>query len=106
MSEKTFKQKVIEAVNSIPPGRVTNYGTVAFLAGSPRAARQVGWILAGLGPMGKQVPWWRVVNKSGYISIRGHAHDIKDIQRDLLTKEGVAVDPEYKIDMSQFGWEI
>lgn len=106
MKSNSFKQQVIDAVNSIPEGKVTNYGTVAFLAESPRAARQVGWILAGLGPMSRQVPWWRVVNKSGYISIRGHAHDIKDVQRDLLMQEGVEVDAEYKIDMQKFGWEV
>lgn len=44
----TFPQRVWQIVASIPEGCVTTYGEVARLAGSPRAARQVGGVLRRL----------------------------------------------------------
>ncbi|MBZ4275995.1 MGMT family protein, partial [Mycobacterium tuberculosis] len=44
----TFPQRVWHIVASIPEGYVTTYGEVARLAGSPRAARQVGGVLKRL----------------------------------------------------------
>jgi len=44
----TFPQRVWQIVASIPEGTVTTYGEVARLAGSPRAARQVGGVLKRL----------------------------------------------------------
>lgn len=41
----TFPQRVWHIVASIPEGYVATYGDVARLAGSPRAARQVGGVL-------------------------------------------------------------
>lgn len=43
--QDTFPQRVWQIVASIPEGFVTTYGDVARLAGSPRAARQVGGVL-------------------------------------------------------------
>lgn len=42
--QDTFPQRVWQIVASIPEGFVTTYGDVARLAGSPRAARQVGGV--------------------------------------------------------------
>ncbi len=63
----TFPQRVWHIVASIPEGYVTTYGEVARLAGSPRAARQVGGVLKRL-PEGSTLPWHRVVNRHGDIS--------------------------------------
>ncbi len=46
--QDTFPQRVWQIVASIPEGFVTTYGDVARLAGSPRAARQVGGVLKRL----------------------------------------------------------
>ena len=43
--QDSFPQRVWQIVASIPEGYVTTYGDVARLAGSPRAARQVGGVL-------------------------------------------------------------
>ena len=43
--EDSFPQRVWQIVAAIPEGYVTTYGDVAKLAGSPRAARQVGGVL-------------------------------------------------------------
>ena len=44
----SFPQRVWQIVASVPEGYVTTYGDVARLAGSPRAARQVGGVLKRL----------------------------------------------------------
>ncbi|MBX0106500.1 MGMT family protein, partial [Salmonella enterica subsp. enterica serovar Typhi] len=66
--QDTFPQRVWQIVASIPEGFVTTYGDVARLAGSPRAARQVGGVLKRL-PEGSTLPWHRVVNRHGAISL-------------------------------------
>ena len=58
----SFVERVLEVVDSIPPGRVMTYGDVAAVLGS-RAARMVGQIMAYYGGT---VPWWRVVRASGH----------------------------------------
>lgn len=64
--EDSFPQRVWQIVAAIPEGYVTTYGDVAKLAGSPRAARQVGGVLKRL-PEGSTLPWHRVVNRHGTI---------------------------------------
>ena len=85
----SFPQRVWQIVASIPEGYVTTYGDVARLAGSPRAARQVGGVLKRL-PEGSTLPWHRVVNRHGTISLTGP--DLQR-QRQALLAEGVAVIP-------------
>lgn len=98
----SFTEIVLEIVAKIPTGKVMAYGQVAAAAGNPRAARQVGNILGGLG-IDSKLPWWRVVNSKGYISIRGHSHDAKSIQAQLLVAEGIEViDNQVDIGRYQF----
>ncbi len=40
-----FNDRVYDIVRRVPKGKVISYGQVAFLAGSPRGARAVGWAL-------------------------------------------------------------
>jgi hypothetical protein len=54
-SHDTFPQRVWQIVASIPEGYVATYGDIAQLAGSPRAARQVGGVLKRL-PEGSTLP--------------------------------------------------
>jgi methylated-DNA-protein-cysteine methyltransferase-like protein len=92
----TFPQRVWHIVASIPEGYVTTYGEVARLAGSPRAARQVGGVLKRL-PEGSTLPWHRVVNRHGDISLTGP--DLQR-QRQALLAEGVQVSGSGHIDLS------
>jgi methylated-DNA-protein-cysteine methyltransferase related protein len=71
--------------------------------GQPRAARGVGTALSAL-PDGADVPWWRVVNRNGEISIKGMMHG-PQIQRTLLEREGVEFDARGRIDFRRFGWD-
>lgn len=102
MSEvDNFRQRVFQIIAAIPSGRVTTYGEVARMAGSPRAARQVGGVLKKL-PEGSTLPWHRVVNRHGEISLQGE--DFKR-QRQALLAEGVMFRAG-KIDLLTFGWKF
>lgn len=98
----TFKEAVLEIVASIPPGKVVSYGQVALMAGIPRAAQAVGQILAD---HGNKVPWWRVINNQGYLSIRNiKVEDSKNLQKKLLEKEDVIVSNEFILDIEKYRW--
>jgi methylated-DNA-protein-cysteine methyltransferase-like protein len=106
MTVMNFFQIVYNIVRQIPAGKVATYGQVALLAGSPRAARQVGYALRALGLNEENIPWWRVVNREGYLSINhGNGGVEKEIQKNLLEAEGVVVSPELQIDVAQYLWE-
>lgn len=95
-----FKERVIQITKQIPYGRVTTYGTVAALAGSPRAARMV----AGVLHMEEEsLPWQRVINRHGYISIRGCKYD-KNFQKKLLEGEGIEVSNDFMVNLDKYGW--
>ncbi|MCA9514463.1 MAG: MGMT family protein [Myxococcales bacterium] len=92
-----FHAQVYEVVLRVPRGRLTTYGDVATVLGSPRVARHVGWALNALdervhGP----VPWHRVVNGRGRVSVRGQ-DGRATVQSQRLAAEGVAFDDEGRI---------
>lgn len=97
-----FHMRVIDIIRQIPEGRVITYGLVALHAGNGRAARQVGRILATCS--GKEnLPWHRVVNRAGRISVPEAESYLA--QRNLLHREGVAFDPDDKIDLAAHLWQ-
>ena len=81
-------QRIYAVVSRIPRGRVATYGQVASLAKMPRQARLVGYALHAL-PAGSRVPWHRVVNAAGKISLRAGAVPYDELQGKLLRREGV-----------------
>lgn len=97
----SFPQRVWQIVAAIPEGSVTTYGEVARLAGSPRAARQVGGVLRRL-PEGSTLPWYRVINSQGTISLTGP--DLQR-QRQALLSEGVQVSGSGRIDLLKYRWK-
>ncbi len=97
--EDSFPQRVWQIVAAIPEGYVTTYG-MWKLAGSPRAARQVGGVLKRL-PEGSTLPWHRVVNRHGTISLTGS--DLQR-QRQALLAEGVMVSGSGQIDLQRYRW--
>lgn len=96
----SFRARVLRIVRAVPRGRVVTYGHVALLAGSPRAARQVGGALHGARAL-DDVPWQRVVNVAGGIST--HKIGAGELQEALLRSEGVEVGPE-GVDLARYGW--
>ena len=97
----SFFEKVYRVVRCIPAGQVASYGQIARILGAPRAARTVGWALNSL-PEDHDVPWQRVVNSRGMVSLdtRGPGGAI---QRALLEEEGV-VFQKGRIDLKVYGW--
>lgn len=87
MTAADFQERVWLAVHSIPKGMVASYGQIALWAGKPRAARQVGRILGNL-PDNTRLPWHRVVNSKGCISVSGPS---AEEQRQRLLAEGVSI---------------
>ncbi len=95
-----FTERIVEAVLSIPQGRVATYGTVAALAGNRRGARQVARVLHSLSER-KQLPWHRVVGADG--SIRLPEGGGREEQAALLRAEGVEVDSAWRVSLERFG---
>lgn len=99
--------RIYTVVAAIPAGKVCTYGQVAEMAGMPRAARQVGYALSALRGKDHQVPWHRVVNAKGEISVRGET-GCENLQQQLLEAEGVAfirtVSGACRIDFAEYRW--
>ena len=87
-------------IRAIPCGRVMTYGDVAAYAGRPRQARRVGYALAAI--KGGDVPWWRVINAEGAISLRSPDGGAESMQRDLLESEGIEFTLERRVDLARF----
>lgn len=94
-------------VARIPAGRVATYGQVAMLAGSPRAARQVGYALSALRGTRHRIPWQRVLGSRprGMAAISILDPMGSAVQRALLEGEGVAVDERGRVSLERFGWK-
>ncbi|HUQ85686.1 MAG TPA: MGMT family protein [Candidatus Limnocylindrales bacterium] len=99
-SKSPFTKKVIDAVQVIPTGKVASYGQIALYIGFPRVARQVGWTLRQIGAE-INLPWWKVVNKKGAISINGNLHADRDLQKKLLQADGIDVE-DFQVDMEKY----
>ena len=104
MSKPTFRNLVYSAVCDVPSGRVTTYGDVATAIGAPNAARQVGFALAALTPeRAETVPWHRVINAQGRISLRGDM--VRGaLQRSKLIAEGIGFDNRDRVDLPALRW--
>lgn len=100
-----FSQKVFTVVKKIPKGKVVSYGQIASMVGSPKTARQVGWTLRTLDITNMSIPWWRVVNQKGFLSIKGNFTATKNLQKSLLEKEGVKVSEGYILNMKKYNWK-
>jgi methylated-DNA-protein-cysteine methyltransferase-like protein len=107
-----FFEKVHRLVRQVPPGKVTSYGAIARMLEHPHAARTVGWALHSLPPSvppasgGDErggVPWWRILNSKGCISLSGERG--AGLQRELLEAEGVEVSERGCVDLERFEWE-
>lgn len=96
-----FQKLVVARVQEIPFGRVVSYGQIAASIRAPRSARQVGWTMRGL-EMKAELPWWRVINNQGKITIKGNIINDAEIQKKLLESEGVEVSSSFTIDIEKY----
>ncbi|MEK7442001.1 MAG: MGMT family protein [Chloroflexota bacterium] len=109
---KEFNQKVWEIVRKIPRGKVTTYGRIAAMIATPdgmtlKEYEGVGarWVGSAMAQCPDDVPWQRVINSQGKISIRKNS-DGHIRQRELLEEEGVEFDEKDRIDLSRYEWKI
>ncbi len=100
IASKGLHRRIHDVVSRIPRGRVATYGQIARLAKLPGQARLVGYALHAL-PAGKSIPWQRVVNAQGAISLPS---DHGSRQRRLLEREGVRFDARGRIPLGSFQW--
>ncbi len=98
----SFAARVYTLVAIIPHGRVMTYGAIAAVLGAPRHARQVGQALARC-PRDLDIPAHRVLKSDGHLS-SGYGGGFPDLQRALLTGEGIAFTPDGSIDLSNYLW--
>ncbi len=96
--ERSFPQTIYHLVQQIPRGKVTTYGQLSLMAGSPRGARIVG----ARAPEG--LPCHRVLYRDGTLCCDS-AFGGKDVQRQMLEQEGVSFLPDGRVDLTQSLWE-
>ena len=96
--ESPFFERVYAVVARIPCGKVVSYGQIAWMLGTPRAARQVGWAMRRCPD---KLPWQRVVMADGTVTGGEHA----EIRRALLEAEGVPFLANGRVDMAACQWD-
>jgi methylated-DNA-protein-cysteine methyltransferase-like protein len=104
---KEFQSIVWEIARQVPPGSVTTYGQIAAMIPPPGSlnlkdyeAFGARWVGGAMASCPDDVPWQRVINSQGKISLRPGAEK----QRQLLESEGVTFNERDKVDFDQCGW--
>jgi methylated-DNA-protein-cysteine methyltransferase-like protein len=108
-STSAYYDQVYIIVRAIPPGRVMTYGGIAVLIPPPAGIDHAGyarvrarWVGYAMASCPDDVPWQRVINARGRISLRpGHG---PKVQRILLEEEGVVFNEQGKVDLKKYGW--
>lgn len=95
------RARIFAVIRRVPRGQVTTYGDVARVAGYPGHARQVGYALHALSP-GSPVPWHRVINSAGRISLPPEVGGTE--QRLRLVAEGVMVQQGGRVSLPTYRW--
>ncbi len=95
---ETTQKQIIALVRKIPSGTVMSYGQIASELGI-QDARVVGWTMHTAGGA-DGVPWWRVLNNEGKITIKDAVERMK--QKELLMREGVYVNENFILDIDKY----
>ena len=103
MEKNLFNQKVYLKVSKIPHGKIATYGQIADLIYAYGKARQVGWALRRL-ELPSTIPWHRVINSKGEITMSLSRKGTDWIQKELLIKEGIKFNSKMKIDFKKYLW--
>ena len=104
-----FNALVWEITRQIPAGKVCTYGQIAAMLPPPEGmtlkdyeAFGARWVGGAMAACPADVPWQRVINSQGKISLRkggGGSH-----QRELLEDEGIVFDPRQRVDLARYRW--
>ena len=101
VSGPELQARIRQVTRQIPSGQVATYGQIALIAGA-NSARLVGRAMATL-PAGSDVPWHRVINSQGKISVRRHGGPDPE-QKRRLRAEGVRLDRQGRVDLPAAAW--
>ena len=102
-NSQALQRQILEVVALIPSGKVASYGQIAKLAGLPKHARLVGYVLRHLDAQ-SDIAWYRVVNAQGKVSVTRCNAQGQNIQQALLEREGVYL-LNHKVSLKTFGWQ-
>lgn len=102
VTDRKLLERIWKAVGAIPRGQVASYGSIARRAGLPRRARLVGHALK-VAPTSLKLPWHRVLNAQGRISLPAGSKAHR-MQRRLLEEEGVLF-RSGRVDLKALGGE-
>ncbi len=102
-------ERIWRIVARVPRGRVATYGQIARTAGLVNGARTVGWALRALPDRhrvkGRPVPWHRVINAQGRISLRDRdGGGESSRQAAALRREGIVLLSGGRIDLRRYRW--
>ena len=98
--QRRIREKIYRVVAVVPRGQVATYGQIADIVDC--SPREVGYAMAAL-PSASTVPWQRVINRHGRISVRSDGQADAE-QRRQLRKEGIIFDTRGVIDLVAYGW--
>lgn len=103
-NKRNFFEDVFEVVRLIPPGRVTNYGSIAKYLGSGLSSRMVGWAMNASHVAHPPVPAQRVVNRNGMLTGKHH-FATPTLMAELLEQEGIVVVKDKVVDFEKLFWD-
>jgi methylated-DNA-protein-cysteine methyltransferase-like protein len=83
------RERIYAEVRKVPRGKVATYGQIAMAAV----------------PSSSAIPWHRVINAEGRVSMRSEGPGGTIIQQQLLEREGVAFDAGGRVSLARFGWK-
>jgi len=95
-NENVYKE-IYRIVKKIPNGKVATYGQIAGIL-ERCTARMVGYAMASA-PDNQNIPWQRVINSQGKISIRSNGQ-ADNLQKALLQSEGVKFNKSDQVDLA------
>ena len=101
--EQELHRQILEVIALIPYGKVATYGQIAKLAGLPKHARLVGYVLKHL-DKSSEIPWYRVINSQGKISVTHINQQGENVQQSLLEQEGIYL-LNGKVSLKIFVWQ-
>ncbi|VXA57799.1 DNA base-flipping protein [Acinetobacter proteolyticus] len=96
-------RQILEVIALVPYGKVASYGQIAKLAGLPKHPRLVGYVLKHL-DKDSEIPWYRVINSQGRISVTRINEKGENVQQNLLEQEGIYL-LNGKVSLKIFGWQ-
>ncbi|MCC5924027.1 MAG: MGMT family protein [Crocinitomicaceae bacterium] len=99
---KDFFQQVYEIVRLIPHGKVTSYGAIAKILGTPKSSRMVGWAM-NAAHNDPTIPAHRVVNRNGLLTGKMHFSSPTAME-EALKAEGVDVINDQIQDFKSVFW--